>query len=92
MQININNSTAAEDAQAAMALIDSHGYDKRPADFEGFKQVAKKRWEETRSKEGSWASRLDEDDLDILAGTGCMPWAEDVQVGVPCLSRRLSLT
>lgn len=79
MQININNSTAAEDAQAAMALIDSHGYDKRPADFEGFKQVAKKRWEETRSKEGSWASRLDEDDLDILAGTGCMPWAEDVQ-------------
>ncbi|KIO21532.1 hypothetical protein M407DRAFT_28864 [Tulasnella calospora MUT 4182] len=79
LQINLNNSAAKSDAEAVMALVDSSGYGERPADYEGFKALSKKRWEEARSCEGSWALGVSEDDLEVLLGTGCMPWVEDVE-------------
>ncbi|KIO21533.1 hypothetical protein M407DRAFT_28865 [Tulasnella calospora MUT 4182] len=79
LEINPNNSAASDEAEATMALLDSRGYADRPPDYEGFKKLARERWEKTRSQEDSWASRITEDDFEILVGTGCMPWAEDVE-------------
>ncbi|KAG8975207.1 hypothetical protein FRB90_009582, partial [Tulasnella sp. 427] len=80
IQINPNNAVAKEDARKAIALVNSGGCAERPADYETFQALARKRWEEARSKEGSWAESVREEDLEVLLGTGCQPWAEDIQV------------
>ncbi|KAG8909827.1 hypothetical protein FRC00_009342 [Tulasnella sp. 408] len=79
VQINLNNSAARDEVEATMRLIDDRGYADRPADYEAFKKLARERWEEFCSKEDSWASRISEEDFEILVGTGSMPWAEDVE-------------
>ncbi|KAG8975109.1 hypothetical protein FRB90_009605, partial [Tulasnella sp. 427] len=81
IQINPNNSAAKEDGQKAIALVHSGGCAERPADYEAFQALAKKRWEEARAMEGSWAESISEEGLEVLLGTGCQPWAEDIQVG-----------
>lgn len=80
VQINLNNSAARDEVESTMTLIEDRGYADRPADYEAFKKLARERWEEYRSKEDSWASRVSEEDFEILVGTGSMPWAEDVEV------------